>query len=120
MGEIRSAVSEPVLECVTREETVCHTSYVTQYANIKVRISHNLLNLLISPSTKMLWNLVIKNSNKYTVLSQENLCEDVFEKKCRIELSEVSVNETVTTCRKPLQRVCKGKLGTLDSKVLTF
>ena len=58
MGEIRSAVSEPVLECVTREETVCHTSYVTQYANIKVRISHNLLNLLISPPTKMLWNLV--------------------------------------------------------------
>ena len=29
-------MSEPVLECVTKEETVCHTSYVTQYVPIKV------------------------------------------------------------------------------------
>ena len=37
VGEIRSAVAEPVLECVTREQEVCHTSYVTQYTPVKVR-----------------------------------------------------------------------------------
>ena len=36
VGEIRSAVEDPVLECVTREETVCHTTYITQYTPVKV------------------------------------------------------------------------------------
>ena len=38
VGEIRSAVEHPVLECVTREETVCHKSYVTEYNPVKVNV----------------------------------------------------------------------------------
>ena len=50
VGEIRSVVEDPVLECVTREETVCHTTYITQYTPVKVR--------LLGPST----------SNSFTTL----------------------------------------------------
>ena len=28
-------MSSPVLECVTREERVCHTSYLTQYNTVQ-------------------------------------------------------------------------------------
>merc|ERR1719483_944124 len=71
VGEIRAAVTNPVLECVTKDEKICHTSYVTQYAPMK-----------------------------------EQACEENYEKKCNIVTVDVNVNETVTRCMKPLQRVC--------------
>merc|ERR1712106_1209510 len=71
VGEIRAAVTNPVLECVTKEEKICHTSYVTQYAPMR-----------------------------------EQACEENYEKKCNIVTVDVNVNETVTRCMKPLQRVC--------------
>merc|ERR1719394_1000765 len=75
VGEIRSAVEHPVLECVTREETVCHKSYVTEYNPVK-----------------------------------ENQCDQVYEKKCHIEMLEIDINQTVTTCKRPLKRVCPNKV----------
>ena len=93
VGEIRSAVEDPVLECVTREETVCHTTFITQYSPVQVRLGlcHSL-----SLSTGL-------------CLSQESICHELFEKKCEIELTEITVKETVTTCRKPLHKVCPGR-----------
>ena len=82
-----------MLECVTREETVCHTTYITQYSPVQVTLGpcHSL-----SLSTTL-------------CLSQENICHELFEKKCEIELTEITVEETVTTCRKPLHKVCPGR-----------
>ena len=37
---------------------------------------------------------------------KETLCEDIYEKKCHIETTEITINETVTVCKKPLERVC--------------
>merc|ERR1712106_117417 len=38
VGEIRSAVTNPVLECITRNEKVCHTSYVTQFSSRREQV----------------------------------------------------------------------------------
>ena len=37
VSSIRGSVSLPVVECVTREQRVCHTSYVTEYTPVTVR-----------------------------------------------------------------------------------
>ena len=39
--EIQSEVRDPVLECVTRHEVTCHTSYVTNYVPRTGRVSRN-------------------------------------------------------------------------------
>ena len=36
VSSIRGSVSLPVVECVTREQRVCHTSYVTEYTPVTV------------------------------------------------------------------------------------
>merc|ERR1712106_164234 len=38
VGEIRSAVTNPILECITRIEKVCHTSYVTQFSSRREQV----------------------------------------------------------------------------------
>ena len=37
---------------------------------------------------------------------QEKRCEEVYEKKCAINMTEVTVDEEVTSCRRPLVRRC--------------
>jgi len=32
VGEVRRAATGPQLECVSREEQVCHTSYITKFS----------------------------------------------------------------------------------------
>ena len=41
--EIQSEVRDPVLECVTRHEVTCHTSYVTNYVPRTERVSRSSL-----------------------------------------------------------------------------
>ena len=41
--EIQSEVRDPVLECVTRQEVTCHTSYVTNYVPRAERVSRSSL-----------------------------------------------------------------------------
>ena len=40
------------------------------------------------------------------MLVQENRCEEVYEKKCAINMTEVTVDEEVTSCSRPLYRRC--------------
>ena len=70
VNEVQSAVEDPVLECITRQERVCHTSYVTRFT---------------------------------TAVSQQ--CSETYEKKCRIVVTAVETNHTVTRCVQALQRV---------------
>ena len=37
---------------------------------------------------------------------QEKRCEEVYEKKCAINMTEVTVDEEVTSCSRPLVRRC--------------
>ena len=39
-------------------------------------------------------------------LVQENRCEEVYEKKCAINMTEVTGDEEVTSCSRPLYRRC--------------
>ena len=72
-------MTNPILECVTKEEKTCHTTYITKYDPVK-----------------------------------EKLCEENYEKKCNIVTVDVNVNETVTRCMRPLQRICnEGKSKTV-------
>ena len=64
-------MTNPILECITRKEKICHTSYITKFSS-----------------------------------RREQVCEENFEKKCHIVIAEVVANETVTSCMRPLQRVC--------------
>ena len=82
VGEIRSLVSDPVYECVTREEEICHAGHITEYTPVK-----------------------------------ESRCEEVYEKKCDIQMVKVTVNETIRTCSKPLKRVCRVRRDTLQTRV---
>ena len=75
-------MSEPVYECVTREEKLCHAGYLTEYTR-----------------------------------AAETRCSEVYEKKCDIHMMEVTVNETVHTCSTPLQRVCRVRRDTLQSRI---
>ena len=52
-------------------------------------------------------------------LLKENQCDQVYEKKCHIEMLEIDVNQTVTTCKRPLKRICPNK-GSLEEKFLAF
>ena len=42
---------------------------------------------------------------------QENRCEEVYEKKCAINMTEVTVDEEVTSCSRPLYRRCGDTSG---------
>ena len=75
-------MSEPVYECVTRQEEICHAGYLTEYTR-----------------------------------AAETRCSEVYEKKCNIHMMEVTVNETVRTCSTPLQRVCRVRRDTLQSRI---
>ena len=47
----------------------------------------------------------------------ETRCSEVYEKKCDIHMMEVTVNETLRTCSTPLQRVCRVRRDTLQSRI---
>ena len=47
---------------------------------------------------------------------QENRCEEVYEKKCAINMTEVTGDEEVTSCSRPLYRRC-GDTSTSTSLV---
>ena len=46
--EIESAVTNPVLECVTHFEKICHTSYVTNFVQKKGKVNDNQYKFLLS------------------------------------------------------------------------
>ena len=50
-------------------------------------------------------------------LVQENRCEEVYEKKCAINMTEVTGDEEVTSCSRPLYRRC-GDTSTSTSSSL--
>ena len=39
---------------------------------------------------------------------QEKICEDFFEKKCKIVFNEKNLGKSVRTCVRPQQKVCDG------------
>merc|ERR1712215_583194 len=41
--------------------------------------------------------------------SQEEVCEETFEKKCSITFKQKAYNETVNKCYKPVEKVCNGQ-----------
>ena len=41
--------------------------------------------------------------------TQEEVCEENFEKSCQITFKQQAVNETVKKCYKPLEKVCNGQ-----------
>ena len=41
--------------------------------------------------------------------TQEEVCEENFEKTCQITFKQQAVNETVQKCYKPLEKVCNGQ-----------
>merc|ERR1712038_643372 len=41
--------------------------------------------------------------------SQEEVCEENFEKTCQITFKQMAVNETVKKCHKPIEKVCNGQ-----------
>ena len=40
--------------------------------------------------------------------SQEEICEENFEKQCQITFKQQAMNETVKKCYKPIEKVCNG------------
>ena len=41
--------------------------------------------------------------------SQQEICEETFEKLCSISFSQKAVNETVEACYSPVEKVCGGE-----------
>ena len=41
--------------------------------------------------------------------SQEQVCEENFEKSCQITFKQQAFNETVRKCYKPIEKVCNGQ-----------
>ena len=41
--------------------------------------------------------------------TQEEVCQETFEKTCQIVFKQQAVNETVQKCYKPLTKVCNGQ-----------
>ena len=41
--------------------------------------------------------------------TQEEICQEHFQKKCRITFSQTPVNETVRKCYTPVEKVCNGQ-----------
>jgi len=41
--------------------------------------------------------------------SQEEICQEHFQKKCRITFKQTAVNETVRKCYTPVEKVCNGQ-----------
>ena len=41
--------------------------------------------------------------------SQEQVCEENFEKSCQITFKQQAYNETVRKCYKPIEKVCNGQ-----------
>ena len=91
VDEVSSPVTDPVLECLTHYEETCHTSYVTEYVSKQDKVS---VSETPQPRT---WSL------------QD--CKSEFEKKCRIVIEKKEYNETVSSCLRPLQRVCPTEDG---------
>ena len=41
--------------------------------------------------------------------TQEEVCDETFEKSCQITFKQEAVEETVKKCYKPLEKVCNGQ-----------